>query len=208
MTSCRSASLSFAIASSRALVSDPGGGEGDSPCCERDLERPRATAEDMECGLLPFACAVVGEIGCSSSTSSRSVNCIAGCWTTRQLLVHCKQAMFLRCSESYCVRRLFFLVLVLAFSFVVMLLVLLHLAVDIDARRFIGLVVVRPTALPFSLLLFRLGRRTYSPRSATFFPPCYILPSPRSAHAESTANLPLSFTGSELAAAADMTGKS
>lgn len=72
VTSCRNASRSFAIASRRALASDGGGGEGESPCCDRDRASPRATAEDMECGAAPFACAVVGESGCSSSTSSGS----------------------------------------------------------------------------------------------------------------------------------------
>lgn len=36
-------------------MSEGGGGEGDSPCCERDLERPSATAEDIECDFIPFA---------------------------------------------------------------------------------------------------------------------------------------------------------
>ena len=72
VTSCRSASRSFAMASKRALVSDGGGGEGERPCCDRDRDRPRATAEDIECGATPFAWAVVGESGWSSSTSSRS----------------------------------------------------------------------------------------------------------------------------------------
>jgi hypothetical protein len=69
VTSCRSASRSFAIASRRALVSDGGGGEGERPCCDRDRDSPRATAEEMECDVAPFACAVVGESGGSSSTS-------------------------------------------------------------------------------------------------------------------------------------------
>jgi hypothetical protein len=80
VTSCRSASRSLAMASRRAFVSEGGGGDGESPCCERDRERPNATAEDMECDLVPFAWAVVGESGCSSSsTSSGSVACAAGC---------------------------------------------------------------------------------------------------------------------------------
>ena len=67
------------MASSRAFVSEGGGGECDSPCCERDLERPSATAEDIECDFVPFAWAVVGESGCSSSsTSSGSVPWAAG----------------------------------------------------------------------------------------------------------------------------------
>lgn len=71
-TSCRSACRSFVIASRRALASDGGGGDGDRPCCDRDRDKPRATAEDMECDVAPFAGAVVGESGGSSSTSSGS----------------------------------------------------------------------------------------------------------------------------------------
>jgi hypothetical protein len=69
VTSCRSASRSFAIASRRALVSAGGGGECERPCCDRDRDSPRATAEEMERDAVPFVCAVVGESGGSSSTS-------------------------------------------------------------------------------------------------------------------------------------------
>ncbi|KAF1921988.1 hypothetical protein BDU57DRAFT_511098 [Ampelomyces quisqualis] len=73
VTSWRNASRSFATASSRALVSDGGGGDGDNPCCDRDLERPSATADDMLWCCVPLVCVVVGESGCtSSSTSSAS----------------------------------------------------------------------------------------------------------------------------------------
>lgn len=70
VTSCLKASLSLAIASSRAPASDGGGGEADIPCCERDLDRPRATAEDIECDFVPLACAVLGDSGRSSSSTS------------------------------------------------------------------------------------------------------------------------------------------
>jgi hypothetical protein len=80
VTSCRNASRSLATASSRALLSEGGGGEADTPCCDRDLDRPSATADDMLWCCVPFVCNVVGESGCSwSSTSSASgsFNCAA-----------------------------------------------------------------------------------------------------------------------------------
>lgn len=84
-TSWRSESRSLAMASSRALLSDGGGGveDGDSPCCDRDRERPSATAEDMLRCCVPFACATLGDSGRSSSSTSsasRSVACAAGCY--------------------------------------------------------------------------------------------------------------------------------
>jgi hypothetical protein len=83
VTSCRNASRSFATASSRALVSDGGGGEGagDRPCCDRDLESPSATAEDMLCCWVPLV-RKVGESGCSSSSTSsasRATGFATGC---------------------------------------------------------------------------------------------------------------------------------
>jgi hypothetical protein len=80
VTSCRNASLSFTIESSRALVSDGGGGEWESPCCERERDSPSAIAEEMLwCGV-PFVWNVGESGGCSSSTSSASgaVDCAAG----------------------------------------------------------------------------------------------------------------------------------
>ncbi|KAH7094324.1 hypothetical protein FB567DRAFT_1464 [Paraphoma chrysanthemicola] len=83
VTSCRRASRSFAITSNRALASDGGGvDDGERPCCERDLASPSATAEDMLWCWAPLAWAVVGESGCSSSSTSSasgSVDCAAGC---------------------------------------------------------------------------------------------------------------------------------
>jgi hypothetical protein len=81
VTSCRSASRSFATASNRALLSEGGGGEADSPCCDRDLERPSATADDMLWCCVPLVCAVVGESGrswSSTSSASGSFDCAAG----------------------------------------------------------------------------------------------------------------------------------
>lgn len=81
VTSCRKASRSLAITSRRAFVSEPGGGDADIPCCERERDIPSATAEAMLWWCVPFVCMIEGESGRSSSSTSSasgSVDCAAG----------------------------------------------------------------------------------------------------------------------------------
>jgi hypothetical protein len=85
VTSCLRLSRSFARASSLELVSGGGEGEGVKPPCDLDLASPRATAEDIECKFVPFACRE-GDNGLSSSSTSSGSSAGGGsisagfCW--------------------------------------------------------------------------------------------------------------------------------